>query len=41
MSELDGTIPAPDFPQSLQWLNTGRPISISDLKGKVMRMKSK
>ncbi|NIM96385.1 MAG: redoxin domain-containing protein [Anaerolineales bacterium] len=31
-----GTQPAPDFPTGLEWLNTERPLSLDQLKGKVV-----
>ncbi len=31
-----GSVPAPDFPPGLDWLNTEEPISLSDLRGKVV-----
>ncbi len=31
-----GTVSAPDFPDGLDWLNTERPISLADLKGKIV-----
>jgi thiol-disulfide isomerase/thioredoxin len=31
-----GTVNAPDFPAGSQWLNTGHPLSIEDLKGKIV-----
>ncbi len=31
-----GTVRAPDFPQGLDWLNAQRPVSLSDLKGKIV-----
>jgi len=31
-----GTTPAPEFPAGLDWLNTGRPLSLSELQGKVV-----
>ena len=31
-----GEIPAPEFPPNLDWLNTDRPISLEQLKGKVV-----
>ncbi|NND02950.1 MAG: redoxin domain-containing protein [Acidimicrobiia bacterium] len=31
-----GTSPAPDFPAGLDWLNTGEPISLTSLQGKVV-----
>ena len=31
-----GTTPAPDFPEGLAWLNTQRPITMEELKGKIV-----
>ena len=31
-----GTIPAPDFPPGMDWLNTDKPITLKELKGKVV-----
>ncbi len=31
-----GTVNAPDFPQNLEWLNVAKPLSIKDLRGKVV-----
>ncbi len=31
-----GTIPAPEFPAGLDWLNTERPLTLEQLKGKVV-----
>jgi hypothetical protein len=32
-----GEVNAPDFPQGLDWLNTGgQPVSIKDLRGKIV-----
>lgn len=31
-----GTAEAPDFPTGLDWLNTDRPISLQDLRGKIV-----
>ena len=31
-----GTIDAPDFPSGLDWINTAQPISLNDLRGKVV-----
>ncbi len=31
-----GRVPAPEFPTGLDWLNTGRPLSMADLRGKVV-----
>lgn len=32
----EGTAEAPDFPPGLDWLNTDRPISLKDLRGKIV-----
>ncbi|MEN3332921.1 MAG: hypothetical protein V7641_2286 [Blastocatellia bacterium] len=34
--EYEGKVNAPDFPEGLQWLNTERPISIRQLRGKIV-----
>jgi hypothetical protein len=31
-----GTVNAPDFPPGLDWLNAERPISLKDLRGKLV-----
>lgn len=31
-----GKVVAPEFPAGLEWLNTGRPLSLADLRGKVV-----
>ena len=31
-----GVQPAPEFPDGLEWLNTGRPLSFAELRGKVV-----
>ncbi|MFQ5941938.1 MAG: thioredoxin-like domain-containing protein [Anaerolineales bacterium] len=31
-----GTVPAPEFPDGLDWLNTEQPLAIADLRGKVV-----
>ncbi len=31
-----GTIDAPDFPPGLDWLNTDTPVSLKDLRGKIV-----
>jgi DNA-binding beta-propeller fold protein YncE len=36
MSEYQGQVNAPDFPPGLQWLNTERPLSLRELRGKVV-----
>ena len=35
-SSYFGTTPAPDFPEGLAWLNTQRPITMEELKGKIV-----
>src|SRR5437867_4352277 len=36
MGEYAGKVNAPDFPEGMQWLNTERPLSLRDLRGKVV-----
>jgi len=36
LESVAGTIDAPDFPEGLDWINTAAPISLTDLKGKVV-----
>lgn len=36
--QFAGTVRAPDFPLDLDWLNTQRPITLDDLKGKIVLM---
>ncbi len=31
-----GAVNAPDFPAGLAWLNTERPLSLKDLRGKIV-----
>lgn len=31
-----GTVPAPDFPPGLDWLNVERPLSLAELRGKIV-----
>ena len=31
-----GVVPAPEFPAGLDWLNSGRPLSLAELRGKVV-----
>jgi hypothetical protein len=33
---LEGTVPAPELPSGLEWLNTPRPLSLQALRGKVV-----
>src|SRR5277367_2299123 len=34
--DLQGTVNAPDFPAGAEWLNIDHPISMKDLKGKIV-----
>lgn len=34
--QLEGSIHAPDFPAGLSWFNTDHPLSLNDLKGKIV-----
>ncbi len=34
--QLNGSVNAPDFPSGLEWLNTDRPLSLDDLRGKMV-----
>ncbi len=36
MARLRGNITAPDFPPSLEWVNTPRPLSLRELRGKIV-----
>ena len=31
-----GKVNAPDFPEGMEWLNTERPVSLAELRGKVV-----
>ena len=31
-----GKVSAPEFPQGLEWVNTNRPLSLAELRGKVV-----
>ena len=31
-----GKVNAPDFPEGLDWLNTEHPVSLRDLRGKIV-----
>jgi hypothetical protein len=31
-----GKVNAPDFPDGLEWVNTDRPVSLRDLRGKIV-----
>lgn len=36
MPEYEGKVNAPDFPEGMEWINTDKPISLRDLRGKVV-----
>ena len=36
MPDYEGKVNAPDFPEGLEWLNTDRPLSLRQLRGKVV-----
>ncbi len=36
MESYLGSVNAPDFPLGLEWLNTGRALSLRDLHGKLV-----
>lgn len=36
MQDYEGKVNAPDFPDGMQWLNTDKPLSLRDLRGKVV-----
>jgi hypothetical protein len=36
MESYLGTVNAPDFPPAMEWLNTGQPVSLRDLRGKLV-----
>lgn len=31
-----GSVPAPEFPEGLDWLNVERPLRLADLRGKAV-----
>ena len=31
-----GTVNAPDFPVNVEWINTDRPLTMADLRGKLV-----
>lgn len=31
-----GTVNAPEFPKGLDWINTDRPLTMADLRGKLV-----
>jgi 16S rRNA G966 N2-methylase RsmD len=32
---FSGTLPAPEFPEGLEWLNSDKPLSLESLRGKI------
>ncbi len=36
VDQLRGTVDAPEFPKDMQWLNTERPLTMKELRGKVV-----
>ena len=36
MQSYVGRVNAPDFPDGLEWVNTDRPVSLGDLRGKIV-----
>lgn len=36
MQSYLGQVNAPDFPAGLEWVNTDRPLSIRDLRGRIV-----
>jgi len=36
MQSYVGRVNAPDFPAGLEWVNTDRPVSLGDLRGKIV-----
>lgn len=38
VEKFEGKITAPDFPGDLEWLNTGRRLSLADLRGKIVML---
>ncbi len=36
MQSYVGKVNAPDFPPGLEWVNTDRPVSLRDLRGKIV-----
>ncbi len=36
MPDLKGKINAPEFPPTLEWLNTTRPLTLKELRGKAV-----
>jgi len=36
MDRFAGTVHAPEFPAGLDWLNTDRPVTMRELRGKIV-----
>jgi hypothetical protein len=36
MESYAGTVNAPDFPPEMEWLNTDRPVTLRELRGKLV-----
>ena len=36
MLDLEGSVRAPEFPAGMQWLNTDKPLTMADLRGKIV-----
>lgn len=36
MPNVRGTRPAREFPPGLEWLNTARPLTLNELRGKIV-----
>ena len=35
-SRFEGVVNAPEFPAGVEWLNTPRPLTLGDLRGKLV-----
>ena len=35
-SSFAGKVNAPEFPQDLEWVNTDRPLTMAELRGKIV-----
>ncbi len=36
MTKFAGAVNAPDFPSGAEWVNTNRPLTLADLRGKLV-----
>jgi hypothetical protein len=36
VTRFAGTVNAPEFPEGLAWINTSRPLTLADLRGKLV-----